>query len=126
MDFEEIEELALKFALTMGHSNLPMGEVSQTALNTAIEWEARKQDRLEMFHSNQETRSNWLKASGDKITKDEIHQDSLGKGTYYWIIPTNQEQAVYVKFSGFDDRSPEFERLEGEEGYYKAQEILLP
>lgn len=125
MDFEKLEELALKFALTMNHSDLPMDEVSQKALHAAIEWEDLKQDRLQMFHSNPKTRSNWLKASGRKITKDDIHSDLLGKGSYYWIIPTNKEHAVYARFFDFDDGEPEFETPEGEPGHYKAKEILL-
>lgn len=125
MDFEKIEKLALKFALAISHGNLSMGEISQKSLNDAIAWESRKQDRLEMFHSNQETRSNWSKASGNKITLNDVHQDLLGKGTYYWIIPTNQEQAVYAKFRDFDGITPLFEDPEDETRYYEAREILL-
>lgn len=125
MDFEKIEELALKFAINMNHNGLSMGEISQNSLNAAIAWEARKQDRLEMFHSDQETRSNWSKASGNKITLNDVNQDSLGKGTYYWIIPTNQEQAVYAKFRDFDGITPLFEDPEDEMRYYEAREILL-
>ncbi|MFP3409198.1 hypothetical protein SB757_31765, partial [Pseudomonas sp. SIMBA_065] len=82
---------------------------SQKALNKAIEWEDIRQERMEMFHSNPKTRSNWLKASGQRITDNDIDKDLLGKGSYYWIIPTNQEHAVYAKFFEFDEHEPEFE-----------------
>lgn len=126
MDFEKIEELAFKFALAMTHSNLSMDEISQKALNDAIEWEDRKQKRKEIFHSNPKTRSNWLKASGQKITDDDIDRELLVKESYYWIIPKNREHAVYAKFIEFDDHVPVFEHPEGEQGIYTPQEILLP
>lgn len=123
--FKEVEETALRFALTMGqdgHDN--MLDVSNSAMCIAIEWHELQQERLGLFYANPESRKNWIKASGNKISVHDVGPGKLEKEVSYWIIPVGEEFPIFTKLISFDGPDAEFETLDKKGSYY-AREILV-
>ena len=123
--FEEIEETALRFALTMGQDDMgDMLNVSNCAMGIAIEWHELKQTRLGLFYANPENRKDWIKASDKKISVSDVGIGFLEKETSYWIIPEGEEFPVLTKLISFDGPDAEFE-TSNKKGSYFAKEILV-
>lgn len=125
IDFEQVEETALRFALMMGKEDLnSMLDLSNSAMCLAIEWHELQQTRLGLFYANPESRKDWIKASGSKLSVSDLKGSRLKKETSYWIIPVGEEFPIFTKLISFDGPDAEFETLDKKGSYY-AKEILV-
>lgn len=123
--FEQIDETALRFALTMSQDGLDsMLDVSNSAMNIAIQWHKLKQTRLGLFYADPESRKDWIKASDSKISVSDVGHGTLQKEHSYWIIPRHNDYPILAKFTSFDGTDAEFEAPENKGSYY-AKEILV-
>jgi len=123
--FEQIEETALRFALMMGEDDLDnVLELSNSAMNIAIEWHELRQTRLGLFYANPESRKDWIKASERKISTKDVGTGTLQKETSYWIVPRHDDYPIFAKHISFDGIDAEFETPD-KKGSYSAKEILI-
>lgn len=123
--FEQIEETALRFALTMSQDGLDsMLDVSNSAMNIAIQWHELKQTRIGLFYADPENRKDWIEASDSKISVNDVGRGILQKESSYWIIPVGEEFPIFTKLISFDGPDAEFE-TPNKKGSYSAKEILV-
>ena len=132
--FEEIEQIALKFALAEFQGNVlagnfsSMAAINEDSMKRAIEWHSKRTKRLEIFYSDTANRLDWKAKQNTRIVMQDIENDNLEliRDQLYWVIPAIADRGpIYAKFIGYDDLIAEFMNPEDSTDYFPAREVKI-